>query len=246
MPVNNRSMDKSSPSILRLASWNLHRCIGNDGVQSVQRCAAVLQEINADLMVLQEVESHPGREYDALEALARATASQAIAGMTMKHEDSDYGNAILTRLPHKAIRRHDISVNRREPRGALDIDMDIDDIQVQVVATHLGLRTRERHQQVQHLLSIINAVDRDITILAGDFNEWRFWGRSLHGLIRHFETVPYHRSWPSRFPLFALDRVWVSPCSRLCSLKTHRSALARQTSDHLPLVAEIQLPANKR
>jgi endonuclease/exonuclease/phosphatase family metal-dependent hydrolase len=246
MTENNRSIDKPGHAVLRLASWNLHRCIGNDGVQSVQRCAAVLREINADLVVLQEVESHPGQEYDALEALARSTASQAIAGITMKCEDSDYGNAILTCLPHKAIRRHDISVSGREPRGALDIDLDVDNSRIQIVATHLGLSAGERHQQVQHLLSIINAVDRDITILAGDFNEWRFWGRSLHGLIRHFETVPHHRSWPARFPLFALDRVWVSPRSRLCSLKTHRSALARQASDHLPLVAEIQLPVSIR
>jgi len=232
-----------SGTVLKLATWNLHRCIGGDGVQSVERCAAVLQEIDADLVALQEVESHPGHEFDALAALAHATGSRAIPGNTMKLEDSDYGNALLTRLPHNEPRHHDLSVPGREPRIAMDISFDIKGVRLQLVATHLGLRPAERREQVQRLLKVFNAVEHDIVVLAGDLNEWWLWGRPLRALHRLFPETPHRRSWPARVPLLSLDRIWVSPRPVLRSLTTHRSALARQASDHLPLVAELQLPS---
>ncbi len=84
---------------MKLATWNIHRCIGRDGVKSPERCAAVLQEIDADVIALQEVESRPGHEGDVLAYLARESASHAIPGMTMIKQDACYGNAVLTRLP---------------------------------------------------------------------------------------------------------------------------------------------------
>ncbi len=123
---------------IKLVSWNLHRCIGHDGQQSVERCAAVLQEINADLIVLQEVESCPGHEFDALNHLAQATQCTALAGNTMKLGDSDYGNAVLTRLPYEDVRSHDLSVTGREPRKAMDVSFLLGGIRLQLVATHLA------------------------------------------------------------------------------------------------------------
>lgn len=92
-------MAESAGWHMKLATWNIHRCIGRDGEKSPARCAAVLQEIDADVVALQEVESRPGHELDVLAYLARETASQATPGMTMIEEHAHYGNALLTRLP---------------------------------------------------------------------------------------------------------------------------------------------------
>lgn len=225
---------------IKLVSWNLHRCIGNDGVQSVERCAAVLQEINADLIVLQEVESRPGHEFDALKQLAQATHCTAIAGNTMKLGESDYGNAVLTRFPYSEVRSHDLSVTGREPRKAMDISLTLGGVRLQLVATHLGLRPAERREQVARLLKVFDADAHDIVLLAGDLNEWWLWGQPLRALRRLFPNTPFRRTWPAKIPILSLDRIWVSPRSALKRLKTHNSALARQASDHLPLVAEIE------
>lgn len=228
---------------IKLASWNIRRCIGRDGVQSPERCAAVLQEIDADVIVLQEVESRPGHELDALAYLAQETGSSAIAGTTMMLEDEDahYGNAVLTRLPVTEVRRHDLGVSGREPRAALDVDLDVDRCRLQLLATHLGLRPAERREQVQRLLPLFNTENREVVILAGDLNEWFLWGRPLRALHRIFPNTPYRRSWPAHRPVFALDRIWVHPRQALHKLAVHRSAMSRITSDHLPLVAEIDL-----
>lgn len=226
---------------IKLVSWNLHRCIGGDGIQSVERCAAVLQEINADLIVLQEVESRPGHEFDALNHLAQATQCTAIAGNTMKLGESDYGNAVLTRFPYQEVRSHDLSVANREPRKAMDISFTLGGVRLQLVATHLGLRPSERREQVNRLLTAFDYDAHDIVLLAGDLNEWWLWGRPLKALHHLFPDIPFRRTWPTKLPILSLDRIWVAPRAVLKSLKTHRSALARQASDHLPLVAELQL-----
>lgn len=228
---------------IKLVSWNLHRCIGHDGQQSVERCAAVLQEINADLIVLQEVESCPGHEFDALNHLAQATQCTALAGNTMKLGDSDYGNAVLTRLPYQDVRSHDLSVTGREPRKAMDVSFLLGGIRLQLVATHLGLRPSERREQVERLLTIFNDNAHDVVILAGDLNEWWLWGRPLRALHSRFPNTPFRRTWPTKLPMLSLDRIWAAPRPVLKSLNTHRSPLAKQASDHLPLVAELDLNA---
>lgn len=225
---------------IKLVSWNLHRCIGADGIQSVERCAAVLKEIDADLMVLQEVESRAGHEFDALNYLALATQCTAIAGNTMKLGENDYGNAVLTKFAYQAVKSHDLSFKDREPRKAMDISFELEGRQLQLVATHLGLRPAERREQVKRLLTTFDYKNHDIIILAGDLNEWWLWGRPLRALHRIFPDTPFRRTWPTWLPLLSLDRIWVSPRPVLKNLTTHRSQLAKQASDHFPLVVELE------
>ena len=226
---------------VRVATWNTHRCVGRDGVMSPERCAAVLREIDADLVALQEVEFRPGHPKDTLTTLADDAGYQAIAGATMLRADAHYGNAILTRLKPEHVRRHELSVPGREPRGALDIDLCEGRCRMRFVATHLGLRPGERRAQIRRLLSLLHKDQYDLMVLAGDLNEWFLWGRPLRMLHREFPDTPHLRTWPSRAPVFALDRIWAHPPAALRNLATHRSALARVASDHLPLVSEITL-----
>lgn len=228
-----------SPLQFRLASWNIHRCIGSDGVMSRSRCAQVLQQIGADIIVLQEVESTPGRAGDLLQYFADETASHAVTGPTMVSGDTYYGNALLTRMPVESVRHHDLSVAGREPRAAIDVDVRCRDARIQLVATHLGLRPAERRVQAEALVALFRSESRDLLLMAGDLNEWFLWGRPLRRLHRLFPDTPHRRSWPARWPLFALDRIWVKPRSSLRRLAVHQTPLARTASDHLPLVADI-------
>jgi len=79
------------------------------------------------------------------------------------------------------------------------------------------------------------------TILLGDLNEWFLWGRPLRWLHRHFEQTPAPATFPAGFPVLALDRIWVRPRHLLRRLTVHASPLARQASDHLPVVAQLQM-----
>jgi len=78
-------------------------------------------------------------------------------------------------------------------------------------------------------------------VVLGDINEWLPLGRPLRWMHGLFGRFPAERSFPARWPLVALDRVWVRPRHALLALKAHRSALAQVASDHLPVKAIVAI-----
>ncbi|MBT0962813.1 endonuclease/exonuclease/phosphatase family protein [Denitromonas iodatirespirans] len=225
--------------MLRFASYNVHRCVGVDGRHAPARILAVLKALGADAIALQEVEATRDESLDCLRHWSRELQMQVVYGPTMAYENTQYGNALLTRLPVAQSRRLDLTLHRREPRGAIIARLEHGDQLLGVIATHLGLRPYERRHQVQQILAQLDDEPALPRVLMGDINEWLLWGRPLRHLHRYFSAVPHRRSFPSRWPLFALDRIWVKPRMSLRRIDTHRTPLTRIASDHLPLVADI-------
>ena len=224
---------------LRVATYNIHQCIGRDGVENFSRVAAVLAEINADIVALQEVTSHQGTAADMLAYLATAAQMQPVPGFTLQSAKGSYGNAVLSRLPLVAVNRFDISIPGREPRGVIEALLQCDKQQIMVWATHLGHGVRERHRQVQRLLQIVDAADVGVGLLLGDLNEWLAWSRCLRALCGRFTATPSPATFPAWRPLLKLDRIWIrSPICRTV-VRAHATRLSRAASDHLPLVADI-------
>jgi len=226
---------------MRIATYNIHRAIGRDGIENPERIISVLNELNADVVALQEVGYVSGEPGNLLEYLGESTQARVIEGITFEDERGHYGNAILSRHPVNFIQLHDISVPSREPRGAIELRLEVEDKVVQFIATHLGLRPVERREQVEKLVPLLTASSADIKILLGDLNEWFLWGRPLRRLHRVFGNTPALATFPSRWPLFALDRLWVQPASIVESMQIHKSTNAKTASDHLPLVAQLHL-----
>lgn len=223
---------------ITVASYNIHLGIGRDGHLKPQRIAAVIKELRADIVALQEVAlGAPG--FNMLEYLRTACGMSAIAGPTLVTPHGEYGNAILTHCRATEVRRLDLNVARREPRGALDVEFDCDGQRLRLIATHLGLRPAERREQIRRLLRCVRDGCPMPTVLIGDLNEWFLWGRPVRWLRPHFMHAPAPPTFPSRWPLFALDRVWVKPQRALRRVTVHASALARIASDHLPLTAVL-------
>ena len=79
-------------------------------------------------------------------------------------------------------------------------------------------------------------------VLMGDLNEWYLWGRPLNWLRQHFGRTPAPATFPARWPVFALDRIWVEPRALMREARVHASAAARAASDHLPLRATLDWP----
>jgi len=112
---------------------------------------------------------------------------------------------------------------------------------LKVVATHLGLRPAERREQVERLLELFTWHEQERAVLMGDVNEWFLWGRPLKHLHRYFDRTRAVATFPSGRPVLALDRLWTHPGSILRGLEAHATPLARVASDHLPLVASIEI-----
>jgi len=227
---------------LKVATYNVHRCVGRDGRKDVARVLDVLRELDADVVALQELEWRPAAALDLLADFARELGYAGIAGPTLLEGTGHYGNAVLTRLPAHGVRRVDLSVPGREPRGALDLVLDAPHSALRVIATHLGLLPAERRLQVRRILGLLAPVRPEPVVLMGDLNEWFLWHRPLRWLRAHFGRVPAPATFPARLPLLALDRIWVEPRRLRAGLAVHATPLARRASDHLPLSMTLTWP----
>ena len=232
------SRTPSTPWPLTVATWNIHAGVGIDRHFAPARIEAVLREISADIVALQEVPLGGEHWPNLLPQLARTTHMVGVDGFTFSVGGRRFGNAILSRYPVLVTRRIDISFGSREPRGALDADIYCHGQRLRVIATHLGLRAAERRAQVARLLQVFDTGEMPV-LLMGDVNEWFVWGRTLRTLVSHFQAAPAPATFPSCAPILALDRIWIRPRHRLVCVRVHRSAAARIASDHRPLVATI-------
>ena len=234
---------------LQLSRTNAFFLGGGKALMNTYYAAAerlgVAVRYDADVVALQEVPLGGSETPDVLAQLRDVTGMYAVEGPTLDSPKRRYGNAVLSRLPVRATRTLDLSFHRREPRGALDADIECGGQLLRVVATHLGLSASERSTQVRTLLSAFDNSELPV-ILVGDINEWFVRGRALRALVSHFRCAPAPRTFPTFCPVFALDRIWMHPGECLIDVSVHRSALARQASDHYPLVARIRVPAHRR
>lgn len=230
-------------SILRVATYNVHGCVGGDGRHDPDRVAAVINELDVDVAALQEF-TYPldvALETRTPVVLTSLDGYQCALGPTRQTTRHCFGNVLLTRHPIRHVHRLDISMKQREPRGALAATLDLGDLELHVLAAHLGLRVGERRFQVQQLLNYLDEVKGTPLVVLGDFNDW-LPGRSVvHVLDALLGRPPRPASFPVTRPVLRLDRIWVSPLQALRRIASHTSPRARIASDHLPIVAEIDL-----
>lgn len=232
-----------SGAMLRVATYNVHACVGTDRRHDPDRVAAVVRELDADIVALQEFTYAASVAIDTREPLEFATLGsyQCARGPTREAGLHCFGNALLTRHPIVEVHRLDLSLDGREPRGALAATVDVGGTEVHLLATHLGLRVRERRFQVRQMLWYLQSVRHSVVVVLGDVNDW-LPGRSVgHVLDERLGTAARLRSFPSSWPMLSLDRIWVHPAGARRRTFVHASALARRASDHLPVVADIDL-----
>ena len=232
---------------LRAATYNVHRWTGLNGRERPDptRAAEVIGELKADLIALQEV-LRPAGENDPLVGLSEVLGLHMAFAVTRIHRYGQIGNAIFSRWPLSTVSIFDLSLTRIEKRVAVAIRLDDGEMELDVVSTHLALSDRTRRRQVETLLEHPLLRERP-TLILGDMNAWRR-SRATRMLERKLGSHN-NREWPASFPavrpLLALDRIY-SRGLRILDVSAHRSAAARRASDHLPVLAHIEIPRPTR
>lgn len=128
--------------MIRVATYNVHGFVGLDQRRDPARTAAVITELQCDAVGLQEVDSRYCSS--AIDTIERHTGMRAVPGVTMSTPSGDYGNVLLSRVAVRGVRRHDLTVDNREPRGALEAELEADGgAAFRMIVTHLGLRRSE-------------------------------------------------------------------------------------------------------
>src|SRR5215472_15544550 len=254
-PVGARGLGLAAAAgAIKIATYNIHACVGVDRQYDPARIAAVLRGIDADIACLQEVavRGRFGPHGDQGTYLAAATGRHIVrpgpvkgGGAGARERRPRIGNAILTRFPLLAATRIDLSLPGLAPRSALDADLLVDDRVLRVVVTHLGLSALERRVQASRLIAVLDeppAAPRrraDALLVMGDLNEWRGRAGAVGALDRCLGPSAAPRTFPSWMPMLALDRIYADGPAVLREVAADRSSLARLASDHLPLHARL-------
>ena len=229
---------------LTFASYNIHKAVGVDRRRDPERIIAVLREVDADIIALQEADLRLGDRASVLpKALLDDTPWRVVPVAKRPRSIGWHGNAILVRRDMAIESGEALDLPTIEPRGAACAVVRHQGARVRIIGTHLDLSGLRRRAQVRALLKFVSECEGDCpTVIAGDFNQW---GRST-GAMREFgdrwTLITPGASFPSRKPIARLDRLVASAAFSVIASGAHHTALSAIASDHLPVTATLELP----
>lgn len=238
--------------LVRIITYNIHKGIGGvDRRYQPDRIIEALARYDADVIHLQEVDDGVPRSRhhrqvdligDALDMPYRAF--QRNVALTQGH----YGNAILSRFPLESVHNVDLTVPLKKRRRALVARCVVrreHQRTIQLVNCHLGLAGFERVIQLKKLLdsrALRNLHHTTPTIIAGDYNDvWGTLGRRVMEPAGFTAACKAAKTFPAIMPVRSLDRIYFNGDMLFDHSFPARSAVARQASDHLPVVADFEL-----
>jgi len=240
---------------LRVVTYNIHKGVQGIGPArrlEIHNLAQAVATLDADVVCLQEVRHNNRQEENYFEHWPQQGQADFLAppGYTAVYRTNavtrhgEHGNALLSRWPVLSSQHEDMSDHRLEQRGLLHVELQVDARIVHVLVVHLGLIRSSRVRQIAQLKRYLS---REIPpeaplLLAGDFNDWRpqtqkaFMDVGLHACEGARQAT-----FPSRLPLAQLDHVFARGLEPL-SVAVPRGQMWWRMSDHLPLIADFQMP----
>ncbi|MZD54955.1 metal-dependent hydrolase [Streptomyces sp. SID5606] len=248
---------------LRIATYNIHAGTGSDGVFDLDRQAAALRALDADVIGLQEVDVHWGERSQGLDVageLARRLGMRvsfapiySLDPVTAGSPRREYGVAVLSRFPVRSEANHEItrlSTQDENPvpapaPGFGEVTLKVRGVPVQVFVTHLDYRADAavRVAQVADTRRIM-ARERAARpgarqVLLGDFNAEPS-APELGPLWRELRDAGAGTggTYPAAAPEKRIDYVAVGRGVRVRDAAVPEEAAA---SDHRPVVADVSL-----
>lgn len=224
----------------RIASYNLHKCVGSDGKRDPERILSVINALSADVVALQEVDRRLGARPAALPGrLIETETDFRIADLPRTGPESLgwHGQSVLVRRGGAIDLAQGFDLPGLEPRGALELTIRPGGaMPFTLIAAHLGLRRTDRRRQ---WAEIAQRMEQALApaVAIGDFNEWsqRRGFEDIGPLDLHVPGPSY----PARAPIGRLDRLVTGPGLQVLRMGVFDSPLARRASDHLPIWADL-------
>ena len=241
---------------LRVITYNIHKCIGGaDRRYDPGRVREVIGHYQADLVFLQEVDegarrSSHHRQVDVLGDLLKFRHRTFFPNVRLR-SGGHYGNAILSRFPITETRNIDVTIPLTKRRSVLHAWIRVRPPHggrsrtLHVFNLHLGLSQVLRKWQLRKFLEshpFATLHHRTPVIVGGDFND--VWGTlgSKHLRPYGFRTWDHRiATFPAVAPALALDALYSWGDVELLHMERSKLDVARQASDHLPLVADFKL-----
>lgn len=225
---------------LRLLSYNIRKARGADFRRAPSRILEVINQSEADIVLLQEADLRLGDRPTALprEVIAQETDLLVAPLAGMPESLGWHGNALLLSRDLYVSRSRRLHLPGLEPRGAILTEIATPQGLITVIGVHLALLRPWRRRQITAILGQMTEDTRKRSVIAGDFNEWST-RVGLEGLDASHKVHAPGKTFPARRPLVALDRIALGSRLKLIEAGVVTSSIARTSSDHLPIWADI-------
>lgn len=246
-------------TLVRVATYNIHKGVQGLGPArrlEIHNLGHAVEQLDADIVCLQEVRKMHRREAEYFAHWPDLPQADYLApeGYTAVYRTNaltrhgEHGNAMLSRWPVLSHQHEDMSDHRFEQRGLLHSEVVVYGHVIHVIVVHLGLikasRVRQLAQLQQYIAREIPA--DEAVVVAGDFNDW---GSTVQRAMGMAGLVSFNQqkapTFPSRLPVVQLDYVYARGLTPL-SLYVPRGRIWARMSDHLPLIAEFDLPMDAK
>lgn len=258
------------PVPARLATYNIHAGAGSDSAYDLDRTAAAIRALDADVVGIQEADVFWGERShweDTVAELGRRLGMQTgfapiydLDPPAPGEPRRQYGVAVLTRHPIVALENHDLTrLSTQDPNpvpvpapGFLEATVQVEGARTHVYVTHLDYRgdPTVRAMQVDDTVEILADDPQDANqALLGDFNaEARAPElQPLWGPLRDaWASAPGNAgapglTYPAINPVKRIDFVTTSPNITVRSAQTLDDPALVPASDHRAVVASVLL-----
>ncbi len=231
--------------MLTIASYNIRKSVGLDWKRNPARIHKVIAELDADIVLLQEVDKRFGSRDRTLceDTLLNDLDYHFVQVAERDNSQGWHGNAILYRKPFRLLESHRLNLPTVEPRGAITALFKVDETKVfQIVGTHLSLLKATRQKQIRSIAEQLQASTADYTVIGGDFNEAKAEQWFVNEpILADYQLVTPGFSFHSSKPIRAFDRFIINKNILVKTCSVHNSPLAKRASDHLPVTIQLEL-----
>lgn len=255
--VSSRRQPASTTTTLNVLTMNMHMGFGLFNRRFIlPELRDAVRNVSADVVFLQEVHGEHQNHAATVKGWPTTSQYEFLAdsmwkdfayGRNAVYPHGHHGNALLSKYPIIRHENLDISILGTEERGLLHCVLQVPRFgEVHAICVHLGLKEAHRQQQLSLLADLVSRLPQDApVIIAGDFNDWRqkadaaLAGTGLREVFVDTFGAPA-KSFPARFPLLRLDRIYVRNAS-IRAPKVLSNRPWSHLSDHAPLAVEVTL-----
>lgn len=227
------------PNALRIMSYNVHNCIGMDGVTDYQRIADVINRVAPDVVAVQELDSATERSAGVfvLKELAERTLMHWTYAPSIAYRGGKYGIGVLSKekpLTYKMVPLP----GREESRMLLIVEFE----KYIFACSHLSLTKEDRELSVPVIFDAVKEIKKPL-FLAGDMNSV-YDSPTQIKLREKFETLNNYKenTIPVVNPNRCIDYIYGYENGNSYSVLKRQVLFEEQVaSDHLPLFVDVRL-----
>lgn len=233
---------------LKVISYNIHHGADKNEENTLKEIGEYIRDSNADLVGLQEVDSLCNRSgrVDQMKKLAEITGMHYAFLRHFEYDGGSYGLGILSKHPIVSQRNGKItSIKNGEKKSLALLSTRIfleGNKEVEFATVHFALDQPTRLIQASEVLEFLNS---DVpVILTGDFNAEPSTEEinMISGSVQMADKK-LGNTFPDTDPVKKIDYIWLSR-DNLQKISRVSIPLEIQSSDHLPLEAEVTLKSN--